>query len=242
MNLKSKIDALNPWFYPLTIGKITVVPGVRSGLAPDYLANRIQYRKTLLVDEVAKRYGLSNKKILDVGCNCGYWSAQYIKHGAVSVVGLEGRQKYVNQANLYFSTNNITKDFKFICANIADKHIWDKLSEKFDLVLCAGILYHIPNYPYVLRRIANITNDALVIDTRVSSSPEVYEKEPGDLHFNAIKETRKKIVPNFAHLKKILRDLGFNVEMLPVKFNDIYGLTGIDSYNKKNRVTLFCTR
>jgi hypothetical protein len=240
--LQTKINSLNPWFYPVQIGEIKVTPGIGSGLEPDYLSNRIHLRKKLIVDEVVNRYDLSGKKLLDIGCNCGYWSAQYVKKGATSVLGLEGRQKYVDQANLYFSTNKISKNFKFICADIASGHTWENIRERFDLVLCAGILYHIPNYKYVVTRAANLVRDVLVIDTRVGEPSEEFVQEPGDLHFNAIEATRKKVVPCLSNLKKVLIDLNFNVEILPIKFKDMYGLTGGDSYNKGNRVTLFCTK
>jgi ribosomal protein L11 methylase PrmA len=42
--------------------------------------------------------------VLDLGCNAGFWSLAAIDAGADLVVGIDGRQMHIDQANLVFET------------------------------------------------------------------------------------------------------------------------------------------
>jgi SAM-dependent methyltransferase len=126
--LVEKIKALHPWFYPVTLGNLQVAPGVGSPNSPAFLTNRIACRTTLLVDEVARRFDLRGKSILELACNCGYWSARYAERGAARVVGIEGREQYVRQAELYWSANRFLPADRvtFLHGNIASASDWPR--------------------------------------------------------------------------------------------------------------------
>jgi hypothetical protein len=76
------------------------------------------------------------------------------------------------------------------------------------------------------------------VDTRVSNEAERVETEPGDLTFNAIAETRDKVVPNLQNLLGALRGLGFAPEVMPVGFERQLGVDNVDSYADGSRVTI----
>jgi len=244
--LKNEICALNPWFCPVQVGSVQVTPGIGSTWNAKKLTNRIVYRHKLLVDEVVKRYDFKGKRVLDLACNCAYWSARYVAHGAEYVFGVEGRPTVHKQAELYWKHNRfLPKDkYTFICGNVLDAGIWDKLNAlpMFDVTLCAGILYHISDYRSLITRMANVTKDAMIIDTRVGDVTEKTVVEPGDLCFNAIKQTRAKSVPHLPNLLTCLDKLSFTCEILPVTFRSPPGLREQDDYNKKNRVTILARK
>lgn len=244
--LVGKIKELHPWFYPVVLGNLKVAPGVGSHVAPEFLERRTACRATLLVDEVARRVELAGKSVLELACNCAYWSSRYAQLGATRVVGLEGRESYVRQAQLYWSTNGfLPRDaYEFLPGNISDEGDWKQLRERgpFDVTLCAGILYHVPNYREILRWAAELTRDVLIVDTRVDDVEETPIEEPGELHFNAIAETRVKVVPNRARLLACLRELGFAPEVLPVGFAAGLGVDDVDNYAAGRRVTILARR
>ena len=255
--IEAKILDLNPWFYELEIFGIKVKPGVypskhKRDLSTRAHINRQKCRRTLLIDEVSKRFDFLGARLLDLGCNCGYWSSIYItKYGADSLVGIEGRELFIKQANLYYKSLGIQDKSLFIHSNVMkyDYHKWRK--DAFDFVLCAGILYHVKDHEEWLTNISYINRKALVIDTRVSEKGEEYV-EPNNLCFNAIKETRDKKVPKEDDLFNILYRLGYKIEIIPPRFKTMEGVNGPDDYNAgrrwiltrrhRRRICMFCEK
>ncbi|MFT4976144.1 MAG: hypothetical protein ACI8S6_002040 [Myxococcota bacterium] len=244
--LAARIAALDPWFYPVEIGGVSVRPGGGSEWSAEKLSNRIRCRETLIVSAVAQRYDFRGKQILELASNCGYWSSQYVKRGASRVVGLEGRPRYVEQAKLYWETEEILPrgDYAFLEGNVLSAESWTEIRRRgsYDVTLCAGLLYHLPEYRQLLAWMASVTRDVMIIDTRVGTGPEVLVREPGDLHFNAIEETLDKITPNFQQLMAHIDQLGFTPERLVPQFESPEGLQDVDDYNLCNRVTIFARR
>lgn len=241
-----EIKSLHPWFFPVVLGNLKVAAGVGSHLATDFLENRAKCRKMMLVDEVVRRYDLHGKSVLELASNCGYWGARYAEHGATRVVGLEGREQCVRQAELYWRVNRFLPrgSYEFLLGNISDPAAWAEVRRRspFDVVLCAGILYHTPNYREILRWAAEATRDALIVDSRVTDGDEAPIDEPGELYFNAIRETRRKVVPNRAKLLQALRELGFSTEVLPVGFKAQLGVQDVDDYEAGNAITVLARR
>ena len=240
--LARRIAELQPWFYPVTMEGVTVLPGIGSVCDAEWLANRAACRATLLVSEVLQRIDMRGKSVLDLACNCAFWSSHYADAGATRLHGMEGRKRHVEQAQLYWDHNQFLPKgaYHFEQGNISDANDWQNIRSEgpFDVTLCAGILYHIPNYAEVLAWAAEVTSEYLIVDTRVSNEIERVEKEPGDLTFNAISETRDKVVPNVENLLQTLRDLGFAPEIMPVGFQRQLGVENVDSYADGARVTI----
>lgn len=245
-DLIGTVQKLQPWFFPVKLGQLKVTPGIGSHVPQEVLENAARCRTMLLVEEVARRIDMRDKSILELACNCGYWSSQYARLGATRIVGLEGRDKYLQQAHLYWSTNHFLPDnaWSFIKGNISDLSVWEELRKlgPFDIVLCAGILYHVQNYLDILTWAAGITHEALIVDTRVEDIEETLLHEPGELYFNAIEETRVKVIPNRSKLLNALSSLGFQVEILPVNFPTGPGVDSVDDYAAGRRITVFARR
>lgn len=248
-SLDSKIDALQPWFYPVVINGIKVTPGLikgdRASIGDEHLVERTAYRKNILVDEVVKRYDFKNKSILDVASNCAYWSSHYVRHGAKSLTAIEGRLEYVKQGRLYWGENKILnkKDFNFIHSNVLDSNLWISLKDnkKFDFSLCCGILYHIEDYETLLRHIDSVTKEAILVDTRVSSDKSTIE-EPGGWFFDAIVETKVKRVPTMKSIVRFLQSMGYHVEQLKTDARMPTLMRGNENYVSNKRVCLLARK
>ncbi len=245
MTLPQAANVLNPWYYYLSLGSYKITPGI-DGLEPaKALDDRKAFMEHMLIEQVLERYNFNGKKILDAGSNCGFFSAVYAQHGAVSFTGIEGRLQHVHQGQLYWGTNDFISGshYEFIHANIDDSSTWKKLDARneFDFTLCAGLLYHLPNPIETLRNLAQRTREVIVVDSRISQEAKPI-KEKGGCSFDAIVQTRDKINPKLADLVNVLNAEGFNVTNITSE-NQITGdIPAVDDYNKGNRVTLYAER
>lgn len=247
-DLVSKIDSLAPWFYPVKIGNIQVFPGNNEDAAlsigGNHLIERTEYRKHILYDEVVKRYNFKDKSLLDIASNCAYWSSLYVKAGAKSMLAVEGRLDYIKQGELYWGENKFLPEnsYKFIHANVLDKTLWEILSENsFDFSLCCGILYHVAEHETLLKNIASVTKEAILIDTRISDKTSTIE-EPGGWCFDAIVETSSKSIPTLNGLKRLLSDLGFTAELLKTDTPMPKLMSGAENYQNGSRVCILAKR
>ncbi len=244
--LEEKINQLHPWFYPVQFGEFAVEPGVGTHLEPEFLVERTAARSTLLIEKVCESVQFDGRSVLDLACNCAFWSSHYARSGAQRVVGVEGREQYRKQAELWWSHNKFLPQgqFEFMQGNIADAATWPKIRAMgpFDVTLCAGILYHVPNYREVLAWASEMTREVLIVDTRVGDIDEPTIEEPGDLHFNAIDATLSKVVPNIDKLLATLHGLGMQTEVLPVGFQAGLGVNDVDSYADGRRVTIIARK
>lgn len=243
-----QIEYLKPWFYPVKIKDILVTPGVqyqgRNSISPSHLSERTKYRKSILVEEVVKNYNFSGKSILDLASNCSYWSSFYAKEGATSLTAVEGRYDYVEQGKLYWYENNFLpkENVNFIHSNIMDNKLWRNLkSSKYDFTLCCGIIYHIKNFEKLLKNVASVTKDVIIVDTRVSKV-EISQEEPGGWFFDAIVETSHKKVPTKDSIMSILKENGFKSKLLKTddKIPDL--MKGSENYQNESRVCIFAER
>jgi SAM-dependent methyltransferase len=165
-NLRERVEAFDYWHYQFDLGDGVVTPIVR----PDDV-HRHRERKRYFFDPAVKLLGgLDGKRVLDLGCNAGFWSLAAIEAGADLVVGVDGRQFLIDQANLVFEAKGVDpKRYRFEVANVFDP-AFDP-GESFDLVLCLGLLYHVNRPVELMRRIADWNTDLAVIDTDICGLP-----------------------------------------------------------------------
>ena len=135
----------------------------------------------------AENGSLRGKRVLDIGCNSGFWSIQLALLGA-EVVGVDARPELIEQANLVKSIVGATgAEFRVL-------DFWDMsprtLDGIFDVVLNLGILYHLPNPLEALRLTKSLARRTVLLDTRVyrSMAPlvKLVWKEPTDIRAAAV--------------------------------------------------------
>ncbi len=244
--LVERIQALHPWYYPVVLGNLRVTPGVGSSLAPEALENSMRCRAHLLVEEALRRIEVQGRSVLELGSNCGFWSAQYARRGAARVTGIDSRELCLRQADLYWRTNHFLPegDWRFVKGEMSDPSaLWSlRQHGPFDIVLCAGILHHLHGYRDVLAVCAELAGEAIVLDTRVTDAEEAPERNPAEPFLDARSAEKGKIVPNLTSLLATLRELGFEPEVLPVEFPAGPGVDGADNYAAGRRVAIVARR
>lgn len=103
------------------------------------------------------------KRILDVGCNDGWFSFEYAKLGA-DVTGVDARDEAIRRANLIKS--HFGAKASFLIGDLEDRAFVEKqLSEPFDVVLFYGILYHLTDPINVLKRMGALSRRAIAVQT-----------------------------------------------------------------------------
>ncbi|HWK33791.1 MAG TPA: methyltransferase domain-containing protein [Hyphomicrobium sp.] len=244
-----RIEALHPWMVPARFAGVEVVPGLNAdtGWTAEMFRNHCWHRTPLLVDRVHERVGLKDARLLDVACNCGYFSARHAETGRIGrVLGVDGRREHVEQAHLYWSDNRFMPEgaYDFRHGDLLIDETWAMIEAEgpFDISLCAGILYHVADYQGLLERILGVTREAVVIDTRITHEAETAILEPRDLRFNALAHKLEKVVPRLDRIAAILTAAGWTWTLIPPGFPSMPGLDYSDDYTLFNRVAILARR
>ena len=202
--------------------------------------NRPVKRRKYILDPVMKLCGgsLKGKRVLDLGCNSGFWSLSAIQQGADYVLGIDARQIFMEQANFVFEVNEIEKKrYSFIAKDLFD--IDFREFGAFDIVLCLGLLYHVCKPVLLMERIAEVNNDILVIDTNLSmtrgSHMEIFFDYEG---LDSYVEHKMVMRPTRRAMFDIAKEYGYSVVMLKPRFTDYLG---VDDY-RRGRKAFLCAK
>lgn len=117
---------------------------------------------------------ISKLRILDLACLEGLYSVELAAQGA-SVVGIEGREANIEKARFVQRALNL-KNIEFIKDDVRNLSV-GRLG-KFDVVLCAGILYHLdaPDVFSFIEKIFEVTKEFALFDTHFAlEGPEAFE-------------------------------------------------------------------
>lgn len=215
-SLSERVEELAPWHYEFEIGNIKI------DIDNSVKRIRHQQRKNYFFDPLVKFMGssLEGKRILDLGCNAGFWSLLCIEAGCDYVVGVDGRKRHIDQANLIFELNEIDSNkYEFISADIYELD-FERLGN-FDIVLCLGLFYHINKPMLLLEKISNINTEILVIDTQIS----IHEGAFMELKIEDIGKSRQGLsniamFPTPSALDAMLSNLDYSTIVLLPEFDD----------------------
>ena len=218
--LKERIVALGPWFHNICLGGVYTAPRHFLGDYP-----QVKYRHFCH----AIPADLRGKRVLDIGCNAGFYALEMKRRGAARVLGIDTDERYLRQAR--FAADVCGLEIEFLCMAV-----WDiaSLKERFDLVLFMGVLYHLRHPLLALDLIhEHVAKDLLVFQSMIRGSNEVAEiaedydfnapapfDEPGypKMHFIEHRYSHDQTnwwVPNRACVEAMLRSSGFVIESQP---------------------------
>jgi tRNA (mo5U34)-methyltransferase len=130
--LESRIAAFAGWYYHFEFDD-----GVATPVPDPGMVNRQRQRRAYFFEPLLELMGgsLSGRRVLDLGCNAGFWSLQALEAGADFVLGVDAGQVHVDQANLVFEAKAADPTrYRFETGNV----FGHALSERFDVVFCLG--------------------------------------------------------------------------------------------------------
>jgi tRNA (mo5U34)-methyltransferase len=165
--LQQEIDRLAPWFHNLHLPDGTqTVPNHALG---DFPANKWRVLEPHIPAD------LTGWRVLDIGCNSGFYSFKLAERGA-EVLGIDSDSHYLAQAHWAAEQFGFGERVQFRQMQVYDlAHIQDE----FDLVLFMGVFYHL-RYPMLgLDIVAQKTRRLMVFQSLRLPGMEVAD-DPGD--------------------------------------------------------------
>jgi tRNA (mo5U34)-methyltransferase len=213
--IKTKVKELSPWFHNIHLpGGIQTVPEHPLG---DFPATKWKDIAPHLPAD------LTNHRVLDIGCNAGYYSIECAKRGA-RVTSIDVDLHYLDQAEWVADV--------FGLKNRIDLHhmqVYDlvHMDWKFDIILYMGVFYHL-RYPVLATDIISEKTDGLLVFQSLSLGVADEHEPVVDFDFSGLEMMQQKYwpsmsfiennflgdptnwwVPNPAGIKAIFRTAGF---------------------------------
>src|SRR5260370_33714978 len=159
---QEEIEAIKPelWFTQVAL---------RNGISPRNpdaatLDANHNFKTKMLLPWIKTR--VQGKRVLDLFCANGGFSFEAALAGAREVVGLEFSEDRMECARFIASTLSGKAKCavpRFVTGDVYQ--LKNLFKEPFDVVLCFGGLYHIPDPPYVLTQIRSVTAGTLIVQT-----------------------------------------------------------------------------
>jgi len=151
------------------------------------IAARLIERKKRIID--ANMDAISGKTIVDLAANNGRWSYAAIEAGANKVTSIEGRPERVVEAKNLFAELGVSEKIETHCGDMYD-WLFTNSALRPDTVFCLGIYYHIMDHYYLLKQMAKLKPQTIIIDSgfvrSFRNSVHIQMEDP-NLHLNALK-------------------------------------------------------
>ena len=232
--LRQRVESYRPWHYEFDLdGVITPI------YKKDSVNRHIQRRRIGFEPLVNVAGGsLRGRRVLDLGCNSGWWSLSALEAGADFVHGIDGRQHHIDQANLVFDVKGVDPSrYSFELGNIFEY----PYEEQFDIVLCLGLMYHIAKPIELFEIFTRVGASLILIDTIVNLIPTSafrVRRESLDSVRNAV-DYETTLIPS----RQAVIDLGrqFGYETVPLAQN-IKDPTGMRDYTTGARASFLGAR
>jgi SAM-dependent methyltransferase len=231
--LEDRIAAFSRWQY-----EFEFEDGIRTPVLYAGVVNRQQERRRYFFDALLGMAGgsLEGRRVLDLGCNAGYWALAAAEAGASHVLGVDARPEPVEQAQLVFEATGVdpgTYEFRtenvFAVGDIG----------RFDVVLCLGLL-DVTARPLELFELMSATQaEILVIDTAVSRGSNA-SFELGAINEAAnLVDRRMTFVPSAAAVERLAVEFGYEPLELAHAMPDV---PGVEDYRRRRRAAFLCAR
>ena len=214
--LARRITTLGPWFHNMELDGIWTAPHHFLG---DYPAVKWRHIATALPAD------LTGRRVLDIGCNGGFYAIEMKRRGADHVLGIDEDPFYLAQARFAAEVSGLAIEFR-------QMSVYDvaSIGERFDLVLFMGVLYHLRHPLLALDLIReHVAGDLLVFQSMQRGTDDIVAvpensdfgdralfDEPGypKLHFVEHRyagDPTNWWVPNRACTEAMLRASGFAI-------------------------------
>ncbi len=152
-NMMAEITALAPWFHNLHLpdGEQT---------APDHPLGDFPLVKWRQIEPYIPA-DLRGQRVLDIGCNAGFYSFELARRGA-DVLAIDIDAHYLRQARWAARRFDLQERIQFQQASVYDLA---RSTERFDIVWFLGVLYHLRHPLLALDILREVTANLLVLQT-----------------------------------------------------------------------------
>jgi tRNA (mo5U34)-methyltransferase len=205
-----QIDALKPWFHSIQLDD-----GMRIQRDPVYGEDTTYPEEVWKTVKKLLPGNIQGLRVLDVGCNAGYFAVEMKRAGAGYVLGIEAYPQYLAQAKLVRDIFQIDLDLRGL--NVYQ--VTEDLGQ-FDITLFLGVLYHLKHPLLALEILANVTKGILVVESAIlpdfpSSNSQIgdYGGPVHELRFvgnePGAEDLQNWFIPSLSCLKAFVQTTGF---------------------------------
>ncbi len=221
MSTATDIKELEPWFHNIHLpnGEQTA-PGHFLGDFPAFKWKNIK-------DSIPQ--DLTGWKVLDIGCNAGFYSIELAKRGA-QVTGIDLDDHYLTQAQWTAEQFGLENQITF-----KEMQVYDlaHTSEEYDLIWFMGVFYHL-RYPLLALDILSQKTKKMIVFQTLSLPGNEEMEVPADVEFHKREIMKNDAWPKMAFIENklagdptnwwapnhqgiisMLRSCGFKVSSIP---------------------------
>ncbi len=189
--IKSEIESMAPWFHNIHL------PGGEQ-TAPDHFLGDFPRFKWKEIEQYIPE-DLTGWKVLDIGCNAGFYSIELAQRGA-EVLAIDLDPHYLKQAEWVARQFHLEKSITFKNLQIYDLA---KMDIGFDIVWFMGVFYHL-RYPLLgLDIVAEKTKKMMIFQT-LSMHDEAVQEVTEDYNINDRDKMNEPGWPKMAFIEKRL--------------------------------------
>lgn len=231
--LQDRIAAFPRWHYQFEFDG-----GVHTPVSHRGQRNRHEQRRRYFFDPLVRLLGgsLGGHRVLDLGCNAGYWSLAAVEAGADFVLGIDAREAFIDQAKLVFEAKAVDPDrFRFEQGNIFER----QLSERFDLVLCLGVMEVTSKPVELFELMSRVGADTILIDTVISRLRSSFFEVSALSDPRAAVDHELVLIPSRQAVMELAANFGF--EAVPLAYN-ITDYAGLEDYHRGQRLAFVCSK
>lgn len=145
-------------------------------------------------------FDLKGWKVLDIGCNAGYYSFALAERGA-EVVGIDHDEHYLDQAR--WAAPHLDPHGRTTFRNMGVYDLAD-VDDSFDLVLFLGVLYHLRHPLLALDILAQKVNGLLLLQTMTMPQQAPAVSPPDDLSIDQREHLAEPGWPRMAFVERRL--------------------------------------
>ena len=221
MSTKEKIESLAPWFH-----NIHLPDGTQT--APDhFLGDFPNFKWQKIKDAIPEN--MEGWKVLDIGCNAGFYSIELAKRGA-EVLAIDLDEHYLKQAKWTAEQFGLDDKIRFEQMQVYDLA---HTEEQFDLIWFMGVFYHL-RYPMLALDILTLKTKRYMVFQTLSIPGQEEMQVPSNLKFHEREQMKSPSwpfmafvenqlagdptnwwVPNHQGILSMFRSCGFAIKNLP---------------------------
>jgi tRNA (mo5U34)-methyltransferase len=231
--LEDRIAAFPGWRYRFQFDNGVSTPTPDRGMV-----NRQEQRRRYFFEPLLRLTGgsLSGHRVLDMGCNAGFWSLNAVEAAADFVLGVDGQQRYLDQANLVFEAKGVDRDrYRFEQGNVFEH----EFAERFDLVLCLGLMDHVAKPVELFELMSRVGAELIVLDTDVSRARSSLFEVSRLYDARDALESPLVLIPSREAVTDLADQFGFQAVALEPSITDH---SGMQDYRRQRRLAFICSK
>lgn len=165
--LRAELERFGLWYYEIDLGH-----GMRTSAGTPWVMEASLVRKRMVWPILERTFGSRwpETDCIDVACGEGFYLSHLAPFGPRRIRAIDARQVNIDKARF------VAKCLALENVDIGVGNAYDLSPDSFgtfDLCLCLGLLYHVEDPMYVLRRLRSVTRELCVIDTQVTQDTPV---------------------------------------------------------------------